>query len=318
MKACTIVLLSMVLAPALAADAWAQSLADRARGSPRIIGGTDVLPGQGPWAASLRTPADAARKTWRHFCGGSFVFPRYDPLARAVVGWSSSSSQPDWVLTAAHCVTREGVKVEEADIRVLGGTLDLSKPESAEEQDVERIIVHPGFDHVTLQNDIALLNLRPAKKDIHPTLRTSIRLPDSADISWIVKPYLAVRAQGWGRTETGYLSSTLREVLLPLVDRQTCRNAFDPVGVSVPNGVICAGFVSGDFDSCQGDSGGPLVYRSQYSAPRPGFAAEPTLIGVVSWGIGCGTADLYGVYTSTMAYRFWADAAVAVHFASKK
>ncbi|WP_157839431.1 S1 family serine peptidase [Bradyrhizobium diazoefficiens] len=297
--------------------ALAQSRGEVARGSPRVLGGADVLPGQGAWAVSLRMPKAGEPGKWRHYCGGSFVSPRYNPITRSVDGWSSNDHQPEWVLTAAHCVVVNGKRMNEADLRVLGGTLNLSRAADGEEQQVERIVVHPGYDDKTLMNDIALLKLSQPAKDLDPTLRTSIRLPSIADIYWIAKPYLAVRAQGWGRTEIDYRSETLREVLIPVVDRQTCKSAFEPTAETVPDGAICAGFVSGDFDSCQGDSGGPLVYRSQYAAPRPGFASEPTLIGVVSWGVGCGLADLYGIYTSAMAYRRWTQETVVAYYLDK-
>jgi secreted trypsin-like serine protease len=203
------------------------------------------------------------------------------------------------------------------ELRVLGGTTDLSSAINGEEQQVERIVVHPGYDEQTLKNDIAIVKLREASKDIQPTLRASIRMPSIADTNWIASSYLAVRVQGWGRTQHGYQSSKLLEVTLPLVDRRTCRTVFALNGETVPEGAVCAGFVSGDFDSCQGDSGGPLIYRSQAAGPSPGFVAEPTLVGVVSWGVGCGMAYLYGVYTSAIAYRRWAEEAVITYHSGK-
>jgi secreted trypsin-like serine protease len=205
--------------------------------------------------------------------------------------------------------------MNEADLKVLGGTIDLSSGVNGEEQNVERIIVHESYNDKTLENDIALLKLSIPEKSVANTLRASIRFPDVADTNWIAKPYLAVRAQGWGRTQSGYQSSVLLEVMIPLVDKQVCRSAFEPNGEKISDGMICGGFVSGDFDSCQGDSGGPLVYRSQSSASRGTFSADPVLVGVISWGIGCGWADLYGVYTSTLFYRKWAEDAVGRYYA---
>jgi secreted trypsin-like serine protease len=208
--------------------------------------------------------------------------------------------------------------MKEADLRVMGGARNLTSPNDGEEQEVERIFVHSNFDPDTMHNDVALLRLRPSAKDLDDTVRISIRLPSSADSNWVGKPYLAVRAQGWGRIgQTGPQSAILLEVLLPQVDRQTCRTAFEAAGEKISDGTICAGFTSGDFDSCQGDSGGPLIYRSQSPSPSPGFTAEPTLIGIVSWGIGCGSANLYGVYTSTIAYRRWAEDQVVSYYAKK-
>jgi secreted trypsin-like serine protease len=59
--------------------------------------------------------------------------------------------------------------------------------------------------------------------------------------------------------------------------------------------MICAG--KERMDSCQGDSGGPLFLVNH------GFPS--TQVGIVSWGIGCGTDGYPGVYTQTSFYVDW-------------
>ena len=125
-------------------------------------------------------------------------------------------------------------------------------------------------------------------------------------------------AQGWGVTESGSDSLILKQTLLPLVDRSLCRQKFLTQGETVADGMLCAGFTSGNFDSCQGDSGGPLVYRPEQQNPVSIESDEPVLVGVISWGIGCGNADLFGVYTSTAYYRSWMEGRIATFLETGK
>ena len=66
--------------------------------------------------------------------------------------------------------------------------------------------------------------------------------------------------------------------------------------------MLCAAVDGGGKDSCQGDSGGPLF------VPRSigGWAQ----VGVVSFGIGCGTATHPGVYSRVSYYIDWIRARV--------
>jgi len=60
--------------------------------------------------------------------------------------------------------------------------------------------------------------------------------------------------------------------------------------------MICAG--TWGKDSCKGDSGGPLVDSKRY------------LVGIVSWGRGCGRGDKLGVYTEVSYFVTWVENAV--------
>ena len=62
--------------------------------------------------------------------------------------------------------------------------------------------------------------------------------------------------------------------------------------------MLCAGYEDGGTDSCGGDSGGPLTCRS----PVDG---RFHLVGVVSWGKGCGAKDRPGVYSDVRHFAAW-------------
>ena len=64
--------------------------------------------------------------------------------------------------------------------------------------------------------------------------------------------------------------------------------------ISVFSVHLCAG--DPGHDSCSGDSGGPLVTLINH---------RWTLIGVVSWGIGCGEHEYPGVYSRVSERKQW-------------
>ena len=68
--------------------------------------------------------------------------------------------------------------------------------------------------------------------------------------------------------------------------------------------MICAG--EEGKDSCSGDSGGPLV------CPLPPHNG-PLLVGVTSWGQGCGRQDKPGVYTEVAYFYHWILDTMAAH-----
>lgn len=88
-------------------------------------------------------------------------------------------------------------------------------------------------------------------------------------------------------------SDELREVDLPLVDSQVCRDA---TTFGVTANMLCAGYNGTPRDTCQGDSGGPLVVRNSQNS-------DWLQVGVVSFGGTCATN--YGVYAKAATYLDW-------------
>ena len=95
---------------------------------------------------------------------------------------------------------------------------------------------------------------------------------------------------GWGRLSSGGdFPKQLQQVEVYTRDWDTCNSQYDS---RLTSNMLCAGSTAGGSDACQSDSGGPL-------------AAYGTLIGVVSFGKGCGDRDYPGVYTDVLKYRTW-------------
>ncbi|NXG63755.1 TMPS4 protease, partial [Hemiprocne comata] len=191
-----------------------------------------------------------------------------------------------WVLTAAHCFKNNPVVQSwrvKAGSNLLSGTASLA---------VEKIFLAEKMHASPRNNDIALVKLR-----------SPLRVSDSSKP--ICLPYFdeelvpgtPLWVIGWGYTEEhGKLSETLQQAEVELIDKESCNLA--AYHGEVTQKMLCAGLPQGGVDTCQGDSGGPLMYAGK----------RWQVVGIVSWGQGCGTPSTPGVYTSVRAYLNWISA----------
>ena len=107
---------------------------------------------------------------------------------------------------------------------------------------------------------------------------------------------------GFGLTESDVDSDVLLYVQLPIVADETCRNSFTKERGKkswIPHftdNMFCAGFDVGGKDSCTGDSGSAFVVKK---------GDVHWAMGIVSWGLDCGRAGVYGVYTRVPRYLNW-------------
>ena len=62
------------------------------------------------------------------------------------------------------------------------------------------------------------------------------------------------------------------------------------------SGMFCAGYLAGGVDTCQGDSGGGMVCEVR---------GRKAVMGLTSWGYGCGRPNRPGVYTKVADYLEW-------------
>jgi hypothetical protein len=180
---------------------------------------------------------------------------------------------------------------------------------------MQRVIAHEGHDMRSNENDIALVQLatpaasKPAKiARLTSPIETEGRLSTVTGWGLLKSMYFDRNKSAWLDSETKqeipqdqqsqYLTETMMQVDLPLIDHMACREAYaGDRGKGIDRRTICAGYAEGGRDACQGDSGGPLVTKDEQGA----FIQ----IGVVSWGLGCAKAGRPGVYSRISAFSGW-------------
>lgn len=238
-------------------------------GIPRIVGGEPVEDDtRYPWMVSLNYDSRYPDLYAGHGCGGTLIAPQ-------------------WVLTAAHCVTSFYTPFH----AVLGTTSLTAPPGWYERIGIRRVLRHKKYDNSTFNNDIALLQLA------EPSSMTPISgLMHTDDYIPFETMFTAI---GWGTTEfRGNAPEQLQEVSVPYVDNHTCQQSLEQEDMAVTDNMLCAGVWQGGQDSCQGDSGGPLIRHK---------LGRNVLAGVVSFGYECAVRAKPGVYTRVSMYTDWIE-----------
>ncbi|KAJ3604233.1 hypothetical protein NHX12_028974 [Muraenolepis orangiensis] len=240
----------------------------------RMSGGRESDIKDQPWQVAINVYS-RRNKNHFHLCGGILI-------------------DSCWVLSAAHCF-EEGYKASELQA-VLGRTFRKKNSTSEQIFQIERFWVHQDFDKETFDNDIALLKLKTDigicaihSPEVLPAClpEPSLVLPDwtECEISGYGKD-AEFAAEYSERVKRGFVRLWPRDLCVPEVLS----------GRTVTDNMLCAGDTRGLDDACKGDSGGPLVCPS---------GGRMTLMGVISWGDGCGKKDKPGVYTRVTHYLDW-------------
>mmetsp|Transcript_11838 Transcript_11838/g.23577 ORF Transcript_11838/g.23577 Transcript_11838/m.23577 type:complete len:568 (+) Transcript_11838:111-1814(+) len=99
---------------------------------------------------------------------------------------------------------------------------------------------------------------------------------------------------GFGKVDANNSSYLLQETDVQYITSDDCSLRYYGQ-YFISDNMMCAASEVGN-DACQGDSGGPLIKLGRNSA-------EDVALGVVSWGLGCGTNP--GVYSRIAAQRDW-------------
>jgi secreted trypsin-like serine protease len=132
-----------------------------------------------------------------------------------------------------------------------------------------------------------------------PAKYTTVARLLAPDEGRLIYPGATFTVAGWGALkEKGKSFPFMTEVKVPIVSNEVCADDkhYGSINKEVYPTNLCAGFDEGGRDACAGDSGGPLFTK---------IDGVDVIIGVVSWGIGCGRPNRPGVYTNLLAYRDW-------------
>ncbi|XP_071806490.1 uncharacterized protein [Asterias amurensis] len=234
----------------------------------KIVNGQTALKGSSPWIARLWR-----RSNMEPFCGGSLINYR-------------------WVVTAANCF--KGIsRPEHLEVRLGDHDTLLIEPEEIRMQ-VSRYILHPDYNPVTLDSDIALIELESRVQSFTNYI-TPICLPNVRTSDELLVPGETAHVAGWGQIiENGAYPRYLKELNIPIVLQRSCKESTE---VYVSDNMFCAGYSQAlKGDTCQGDSGGPLAQEMD---------GKWYMTGICSWGEGCAREGKYGFYTKVVQFIDW-------------
>ncbi|NXG50735.1 PAMR1 protease, partial [Psilopogon haemacephalus] len=259
-----------------------------------------VTPIRWPWQAAIYRLANGVKNSlqkgsWILICSGALVNERT-------------------VVVAAHCVTDLGkaIVLKAAELKVVLGKFyrdDDRDEKSIQNLRISAIIVHPNYDPILLDSDIAIIKLLD-KARISSRVQP-ICLSSSHDL---VSPPedLRIMVTGWqvlaNAQDAGYKNDTIRMGAVRMVDSLLCEQQYEENGiqVSITDSMFCARQDRTAFSNiCPAETGGIAAIT------LPGKASPELrwhLMGLVSWGYDktC-SLELYSGYTKALPFKDWIE-----------
>uniref|UniRef100_A0A8I3MXZ2 Plasminogen activator n=1 Tax=Canis lupus familiaris TaxID=9615 RepID=A0A8I3MXZ2_CANLF len=190
-----------------------------------------------------------------------------------------------WVQSAAHCF-QERYPPHHLKV-LLGRTYGEVPGEEEQKSEVEKYIIHRNL----------MTTLTTTESD---AVRTAC-LPEAH--LQLPRHWTECEPSGGGKhhASSPFCSERLKEAHVRLCPSSRCTSR-QLSNKTMTDDMLCAGDTrSGGnqanlHDACQGDSGGPLACMKDN---------RMTLVGIISWDIGCGQKDVPGIYTKVTDYLDW-------------
>ncbi|XP_051172507.1 phenoloxidase-activating factor 2-like [Leptopilina boulardi] len=206
---------------------------------------------------------------------------------------------PNYILTVAHKIVglNNNFKI------VFGSWNTTNKNEKVIVAMAESTKIHDGYDSESLENDIAIIKInQKLMYNIDSNINAAC-LPERD-----VLPNTQCWTAGWGKSNFIYdnYEHVLKQVSLNIISQDECEKKLKKTRLGEEfmlnkNSFICAGGEQGK-DSCTGDGGGALVCKNEFDRFE--------VVGLTSWGIGCGELDVPGVYINVKSYLKWIEKAM--------
>ncbi|XP_023783669.1 inactive serine protease PAMR1 [Cyanistes caeruleus] len=254
-----------------------------------------------PWQAAIYRTANGVKESslrkgaWILICSGALVNERT-------------------VVVAAHCVTDLGktIVLKTAELKVVLGKFyrdDDRDEKTIQNLRISAIIVHPNYDPILLDSDIAVIKLLD-KARISSRVQP-ICLSSSHDLTSSTED-LKIMVTGWkvlaDIKEPGYKNDTIRMGVVQMVDSLLCEQQYEDNGiqVSITDSMFCAKQDHTAFSNiCPAETGGIAAIT------LPGKASPELrwhLMGLVSWGYDktC-SLELYSGYTKALPFKDWIE-----------